>query len=548
MSEKKPWLAHYPEFVPDEIKVPEINVPEILCASARTYPDDIFLQVDGQRYTYAEVDGIVDHLARNLIWMGVEKGDRVGVILPNTPEFVYSFFAILKAGAIVVAINPAYKLREITRELQIARVRWVITNDHIYPDVKQIQSMTGVSKILVARTRREPDETGWDPQLDRIILRPDMDLRQFTQNVFNPEIQLPDVSPNDPAIFQFTGGITGAPKPAIGLHRNLIANVIQFRSWIPDLASRRPTFLAAPPLFHVYGMVLAMLLGASCGSRILIVEQPTHMDKLLEIIEKERPEFFPAVPALMAAISNHCRESSSPVDLTSLKVVISGASMLPVRVKEEFEGFTHGTVYEGYGLSEAPTATHCNPISGVNMAGSIGLPLPGVDCRILDLESGEDLMEEGKPGEFWVRGPQVMQGYYESPLETRETLVDGWLKTGDIARMDTNGYFYILGRKKELVKVGGMQVWPAELEEVLLQNPAVADCGAAGIPDPIRGEVMKAWVVKRTSCEIGTEELIEWCRSNLASYKVPISIVFVKTIPRTSVGKIKRQELVRLEE
>jgi long-chain acyl-CoA synthetase len=546
MNKDKPWLDQYPANVPAESVYPFVTLNDILTNSAEQYPDDVFLQAKDRRFTYAEVSEIVINLAKNLIWLGIEKGDRVALILPNTPEYVYSYFGILKAGAIVVAINPAYKHREIIRELQDARVRWVITSEILYADIKQIQPMTGVSKIIVARTSSRPGEDGnqREPERDVMVYRPDIDLPQLIKAPLDGGIQLPEISPEDPAVFQFTGGITGTPKTAVGLHKNLAANVYQFRQWLPDLNTGRRTFIVAIPLFHVYGMVLGMILGTLCGAKLIIVDQVREIEKLVHAIETEKPDFFPAVPALIVAMNKYCQGCSTFVNISSLQIIISGASALSPQVKQNFEQLCHGKVLEGYGLSEAPTATHCNPITGENHPGSIGLPLPGVECRVIDLETNRDVMLDGAAGELWVKGPQIMQGYYQSPEETEKALVDGWLRTGDIVRMDADGYFYILGRTKELIKVGGMQVWPAEVEEVLLRHPAVIDCGVGGVQDSFRGEVVKAWVVIKPGFALEEEELIEWCKPFLVSYKIPAAIYFVKEIPRTSVGKIRRQVLI----
>ncbi|MGB8252093.1 MAG: AMP-binding protein, partial [Anaerolineaceae bacterium] len=354
------------------------------------------------------------------------------------------------------------------------------------------------------------------------------------------------VSPDDPAIYQYSGGTTGTPKGVIALHRNLVANALQFRAWLWNCKRGEEVLLAAIPLYHVYGMVLAMCLGMALGATLELVPNPRDMAAFLAAIQRSKPTIFPAVPGLLGMLANLPPETPALSELKSLKAVISGAAPLPMRVRQRFEQLTGVTISEGFGLSEAPTATHCNPVGGLNKPGSVGLPLPDVDARIVSLEDEPTTLNHGEAGELVIRAPQVMQGYLNLPEETRLTLRDGWLYTGDIAVMDEDGYFTLVDRKKDLIKSGGLQVWPREVEDVLLQNPAVADAGVAGMPDELHGETIKAWLVLKPGSKLTEAEVRAWCKKQLAPFKIPKKVVFVDKLPRSGVGKLLRRDLKKL--
>jgi long-chain acyl-CoA synthetase len=358
-----------------------------------------------------------------------------------------------------------------------------------------------------------------------------------------------DIGPDDSCLFQYSGGTTGVPKAAVALHRNIVANSLQISNWMTNLNPDGEVVLMAIPLFHVYGMVAGMNFGLSTGSTLVMVPNPRDLKDVLDNISKYRASIFPAVPTLYNAINNHPDVLSGKYDLSSIKACISGSAALMRETKDKFEDLTGGKVFEGYGLSEAPTATHCNPMGGVNKTGSIGMPLPDVDCRIIDLDDGETEMAMGEIGEIIVKGPQVMHGYHNMPTETanslREWNGETWLYTGDIARIDEDGYFYIVDRKKELIKPGGFQVWPREVEEAISDHPKVLEVGVAGIPDPYRGETVKAWVVVKEGETLTVDEIRDFAKEKLAKYKVPSHVEFRDELPKTTVGKILRRELVR---
>jgi long-chain acyl-CoA synthetase len=354
-----------------------------------------------------------------------------------------------------------------------------------------------------------------------------------------------DIGPEDIAIFQYSGGTTGISKGAIALHRNLVANALQVRSWITDATDGKETVLMAIPLFHVYGMVAGMLFAIHSGAGMVMIPNPRDMVDVLTSVQKYKASIYPGVPTMYNAINNNPDVIAGKYNLGTIKACISGSAPLMRETKEKFEALTGGKLVEGYGLSEAPTATHCNPLYGDIRTGSIGLPLPDVDCRIISLEDGVTPLKVGEEGELCVQGPQVMKGYHNMPTETANTLRDGWLYTGDIARMDEDGYFYIVDRKKELIKPSGYQVWPREVEEVISANRKVLEVGVAGVMDAYRGETVKAWIVLKPGETATEEEIRDYCKENMAPFKVPTQVEFRSELPKTTVGKVLRRELVR---
>src|SRR3990172_1830667 len=355
-----------------------------------------------------------------------------------------------------------------------------------------------------------------------------------------------DIGPDDVALYQYSGGTTGVSKAAIALHRNLVANSLQIRAWMSNIEMGREIVLMAIPLFHVYGMVAGMTFAIAAGATMVMIPNPRDIDDVLSSIAKYRPTVYPGVPAMYNAINGNPDVIAGKVDVSSIKGCISGSAPLMRETKEKFEALTGGKLVEGYGLSEAPTATHCNPLQGENRTGSIGLPMPDVDSRIISLDDSMTILNTGEVGELAIKSPNVMRGYLKMPTEAENTLRDGWLMTGDIARMDEDGYFYIVDRKKELIKPGGYQVWPREVEEVLSGHPKVLEAAAAGIPDAYRGETVKAWVVLKPGQAATEDELKTWCTDKLAKFKIPSSIEFrSEPLPKTTVGKILRRELVR---
>jgi long-chain acyl-CoA synthetase len=558
---ERPWFANYDKGVPQTFEIPNEPLFHFLEESARKYPDRACTIFKGAVITYREMNDISDHIAAGLVDMGVKKGDRVGIFMPNTPQFVMAYFGILKAGGVVVATNPLYTAPEIEHQASDAGIEVMFVMTNFYNTIKKAQPKTKIKKLIVTnlkeslppvmrllftllREKKQGFRIEGGLQEGDIWLQ---DLLGKYQNASRPTLE---IDPDDTALFQYSGGTTGVSKGAVAMHRNVVANTLQIKSWMTGLDEGQEVVLMAIPLFHVYGMVAGMSFAMATGSSMVMVPNPRDLKDVLDNIAKYKATIFPGVPALYNGINNHADVKAGNYDLSSIKACISGSAPLLRETKDQFEKLTGGKVFEGYGLSEAPTATHCNPLLGENKIGSIGMPLPNVDVKLISLDDGETELQQGEIGEIIINGPQVMKGYHNMPTETTNslrTMKDGkvWLYTGDIARMDEDGYFYIVDRKKELIKPGGYQVWPREVEEAIAAHPKVLEVGVAGIPDPYRGETVKAWVVLKPGENLTEADLKAFCKESLAAYKVPTHYEFRDELPKTTVGKILRRELVR---
>lgn len=557
----KPWLAHYDKGVPHTVEIPDAPLFHFLEESARKYPDRACTIFKGAVITFKEMDELTDRMAAALVDMGVKRGDRVGIFMPNTPQFVIAYYGILKAGGAVVATNPLYTAPEIEHQASDAGIEVMFVMTNFYNTIKKAQPRTRIKKLIVTNLKESL------PPLMRLLFtlarekkggfRIEGGLKEgevWMQDLLNkykgavrPKVE---VNPDDTALFQYSGGTTGVSKGAVASHGNVVANTLQLRGWFVNLDEGKEVFLMGIPLFHVYGMVAGMNLGMATGSTLVMVPNVRDLKDVMDNIAKYRCTIFPGVPALYNGINNHADVKAHKYDLSSIKACISGSAALMRETKEQFEALTGGKVFEGYGLSEAPTGTHCNPLLGINKTGSIGMPLPNMECRIVSLDDGETDLAQGEIGELLLHGPQVMKGYHNMPTETANSLRKDnngktWLYTGDIVRMDEDGYFYIVDRKKELIKPGGFQVWPREVEEAIASHPKVLEVGVGGIPDPNRGETVKAWVVLKPGEELSVAELKAHCKEQLAPYKVPTHFEFRDELPKTTVGKILRRELIR---
>jgi long-chain acyl-CoA synthetase len=552
--DERMWLKHYDEGVPKQIVYPQVPLFHFLEEAARKYPNSPCTIFKGAVITYREMDELTDRLAAAISQLGVKKGDRVGILMPNTPQFVMAYFAILKMGGVVVATNPLYTAPEIQRQVVDAGIEVMLVMSNFYNLVKKIQTKTKIHTFVVTNlketlppviallfTLAKEKKGGFRVQLGQgDYWFPDLLKKYKPQD--RPKVE---VTSEDVALFQYSGGTTGDSKGAIALHRNLVANSMQIRSWLPNAVEGKEVVLMAIPLFHVYGMVAGMCFAVKAAASMVMIPNPRDMKDVLTSIQKYNASIYPGVPTMYNAINNHPEVLAGKYKLNTIKACISGSAPLMRETKSKFEELTGGKLVEGYGLSEAPTATHCNPLYGYNPPGSIGIPFPDVDSRIISLDDEETALAPGEVGELVVKGPQVFKGYHNMPTETTNALRDGWLYTGDIARMDEDGYFYIVDRKKELIKPGGYQVWPREVEEVIATHPKVLEVGVAGVPDPYRGETVKAWVVIKPGETLSEEEVREWCKDKLAKFKIPTLVEFRKELPKTMVGKILRRELVK---
>ncbi len=546
------WVAHYEPGVPAEVEIPAIPVDGLLRRTAERMPDRTALVFFGAKTSYAELDRAADQFAHALRGMGVEKGDRVSLHLPNTPAFVIAFMGAVRAGAIAVPMNPLFVERELGVLFEQVTPKVSVTIDLLVPRMRAVIAaggagvpgrlvVTGIQDSLPVPIRwlyplKAKREGRWNPQ-------PHSDE---TPNLFRLLRATPGervesaATSDDVAVLQPTGGTTGIPKAAMLSHRNLVANALQVTAWIPRYAAGEPPTILCPlPFFHIYGLTVDMNYGMLVGATLVLLPR-FDPKQVLRAIAKYRPQLFPGAPIMYQTLSHH--PEVSKFDLSSIDACISGAAPLPPEVQADFERITDGRVCEGYGLTEASPVTHCNPIHGERRNGTIGLPFPSTDARVMDVTTDRPA-GPGEVGELEVRGPQVMVGYWQRPEETAAVLRDDWLRTGDLASMDADGYFTIVDRIKDLVIVGGMNVYPREVEEVLLTHPAVADAAVIGVPDERRGEVPYAFVVLAEGKIASVAELLEHCRANLARYKLPAEIEVRSELPKTMVGKVLRKDL-----
>jgi long-chain acyl-CoA synthetase len=552
--DERPWLEQYDEGVPHSIEYPEVPLFYFLEEAAKDYPDSPCTIFKGVKISYREMNEMTDRLAAGLADLGVKKGDRVGIFMPNTPQFVLAYFAILKAGGVVVATNPLYSAREIKHQVNDAGIEIMLVMSNFYNLMKEVQPETKIKTLVVTNIKEalsplmsflftllKEKKGGFRVSLaeDDLWMKDLLDQNKPEQR---PKV---DIGADDVALFQYSGGTTGVSKGAVALHRNLVANSLQVRAWITTAVDGQEVFLMAIPLFHVYGMVAGMCFAVRTAASMVMIPNPRDLKDVLDSLQDYKVTIYPGVPTMYNAINNHPDVQAGKYDLSSITACISGSAPLMRETKEEFEALTGGKLVEGYGLSEAPTATHCNPLYGKNPPGSIGLPFSDTVCRIISLDDEVTPLPPGEIGELVIKSPIVMKGYHNMPTETENALRDGWLYTGDIARMDEEGFFYIVDRKKELIKPGGYQVWPRDVEEVIAANPKVLEVGVAGIPDPYRGETVKAWVVLKEDESATVDDIRDWCKERMAKYKVPTHVEFRDELPKTTVGKILRRELVR---
>ncbi len=557
--EQKPWINSYEEGVPAEIEFPDIPLHKLLENSAERFSDKSAIIFKGRTISYTDLNALSDAIATALSANGFQHGDRAVIYMANTPQFVISYYGVLKAGGIIIATNPLYTERELEHQLVDCGAETVFVMSLYYDLLKRVQvkGKTAVKRIIVTNIKEYlPTHLKYlftiakeKKDGHRITLQPgDMWFQDFlAAGKQSPKIDV-SVSSDDVALLQYTGGTTGLSKGAVGLHKNLVANTIMIRTWLTNTEEGKEIMLTAIPLFHSFGMIVAMNFGLMIGGTLVLIPDPRDQKDLLGSINKYKPTIFPGVPALYVAINNNPDVASGKYDIKSIKVCVSGSAPLLRETKQKFEELTGGKLVEGFGLTEAHVVTHCNPVYEENREGSIGLPLSNVECRIVDPEMGVTDMEVGEIGELVIKGPNIMTGYWEMPTETANTLRDGWLYTGDIARMDEDGYFYIEDRKKDMIIAGGYNVYPREVEEVLATHPAVLEVAVAGVSDPKRGETVKAWIIKKSGDPTTEAEIIDWSKEHLARYKYPRLIEFRDDLPRTTVGKVLKRELIREHE
>lgn len=550
---EKLWLKSYERGVPASISYPNIPLPQLLFETVRRFPKRPALVYYGKNITYEEFDLLSNQLANALIELGVQKGDRVSIMLPNIPQCVLGYFGALKAGAIVVQTNPLYVERELEHQLNDSGAETILALDLFYEKISRIQHrvplkriiLTGAGDYLPTLLRLlYPLKAMKEGQRVRVPVKPPVyDFRKILKRS-EPLQPIVPVKPDDTALLQYTGGTTGVPKGVMLSHNNLVANAVQCRYWMPTLRDGEEVFLGVVPFFHVYGLSTCMNLGLMTGARIVLLPRFKTED-VLKAIVRHRVSIFMGVQAMYVAINNYSRINQ--FDLSSIRLCISGAGPLHGEVQDRFEKLTGGKLVEGYGLSEASPVTHCTPINGLRKKGSIGLPFPDTDAKIMDQETGQREMPSGEIGEIVIRGPQVMQGYWNKEEETKGVLRNGWLYTGDMGQMDKDGYFYIVDRKKDMIKTRGENVYPREVEEVLFRHPKIKEAVVVGIPDTFSVEAIKAYVVLKEHEHATEAEIVDYCRKELAKFKIPNRIEFRKELPKTMVGKVLRRILLEEE-
>jgi len=559
--EMTPWFRHYDEGVPRTLRpYPERTLLDYIADSAREHPDHPAILFKGLRVTYGQLERLSDAFAVALAGLGVKKGDRVALLLPNSPQFIIAELGAWKAGATVFPLNPMYTESELEGPLNNCAPETIVTLTLFYNRVKSIQPNTKVKRVIASNIKeflppvlrflftlvKEKKEG------HRIHLQPGdfwfSDLLKTTGPERKPSVS---VSPDDPAIILLSGGTTGTPKGAVGTHRSLVSSGLQMDFWVKNLKSELQDIIMLPlPLFHVYANAGIQCTAFVSGNVLSLIPNPRDIKDVLHAIRKDRPTFFISVPTLFIALLNHPDVKAGKVDFKSIKLCISGAAPLMAETKKSFEELTGGRILEGYSLTEAMMACTVNPALGVKKIGSIGVPLPDVEARIVDPDSGDKILPAGEVGEILLRAPQLMQGYWQNPEETAGVLqVHGeggpWLHTGDLGYMDEDGYIFIVDRKKDVIKPSGFQVWPREVEEVISSHPAVLEVGVAGVPDDYQGEAVKAWVVLRSGQQATVDEIRQYCRQKLAPYKVPKHIEFREGLPKSMVGKVLRRLLAQ---
>ncbi|MGI0139590.1 MAG: long-chain-fatty-acid--CoA ligase [Thermoplasmata archaeon] len=546
---ERPWLARYPEGVPSEIDPPDGRVDDVVGAAVRSGPQRVAIRFYGRDLRYEELWEESGRLATALGAEGVGPEDRVAVVLPNCPLYPIALLAAWRLGATIAQISPLLVGDDLLAVLRDARPRAVVTLDHLYPPLDRARSAHAAERYVLASLAdflpAQPPRWMRPPRAVRPPAQPPSEVgvlrwREISGRTSGPPTPSLRGSATSVALLQYTGGTTGTPKGAMLTHRNLLANATQLNAWNFLRVPGEEVLLTSIPLFHIYGLTVGLLVGLIEGDAIVLQSAP-DVGELLELVQTYRPTQFPGVPALYQGLLRH--PEVRRYDLRSIRYCLSGSAPLSVELQRRFEEETGARLIEGYGLSESSPATHANPRVGERREGSIGLPLPGTEERIVDLETGSRTLPVGAIGELEVRGPQVMLGYFGQPEETARALHEGWLRTGDVARLDADGFAYIVDRKKDMINVGGLKVWPREVEEVLFRHPAVLDAAVVGVPDPRSGEAVRAYVVRNADASVTSQELTAFVRNHLAHYKVPREVEFRDALPRSGVQKVLRRVL-----
>ncbi|WP_193746121.1 long-chain fatty acid--CoA ligase [Paenibacillus sp. TCA20] len=550
----KPWLPFYEAEVAPTCEYPNQNLAAFLVTSAQKFPHRPAMYFMGKSISYKKLLMLSYQMANVLRGLGVKKGDRVAIMLPNCPQVVIAYYGTLLLGGVAVMTNPLYMERELAHQMKDSGAKIIITLDTFYSRVENIVQETEIKHTIVTGVKDYlplikkwlyPIKAKKEGPLP--VVSYNNQVHSFTKLInsaaADPILESVDAK-EELAQLQYTGGTTGVPKGVMLTHMNLIANTIQSGNWCHRVEDGKERYLAALPCFHVFGLT-CVLNQAIYRAGLMILVPKFEVNMILNLIRKKKPTLFPGAPTMYIALINHPRIKE--YDLSSINACISGSAALPVEVQDTFEEMTKGRLIEGYGLTEASPVTHANPIWGRRKIGTIGIPFPDTDARVIHPETGEE-MPVGEPGELIVKGPQVMKGYWGRPEETFETIRNGWLFTGDMATMDEEGYFTIIDRKKDMIIASGFNIYPREIEEVLYEHPSVKEAVVVGMKDSYRGESVKAYIVLKDGAKPDPASLEQFCRSQLAAYKVPRQYVFRESLPKTMVGKVLRRKLLEEDE
>jgi long-chain acyl-CoA synthetase len=559
-----PWVKYYEPGVPAQLEIPDHPLTWLLDQTVGRYPRQTALIYYGTKISYAQLEVFVNRFAVALVRLGIQKGDRVAIALPNIPQYPIAFYGAMKAGAVVVPTNPLYTEREMQHQLADSDARAVVMLDMFYPVVRAVRQQTQLEHVIVTspadylpfplhqlyplsqRKTKVPEpvltaqELRTDPMLHTFATL--LEQQALSKGGAELSILPPPATGKDLAVLQYTGGTTGLSKGAMLTHRNLLSNALQTRHWTPRAVDAREIGLCVAPFFHSYGLTVGMNLSIYAAATMVLLPKFSARE-VVKAISRYRPTMFPGIPTMYVAIMRQVKGHANQVN--SVKFCISGAAPLPAKVQQDFEKLTGGKLVEGYGLSETSPVTHCNPLNENCVNGSIGVPLPNVEAMIMHAETGKQL-PTGEIGEIMVKGPNVMQGYWKREKETEEIFHDGWMHTGDLGYMDEKGYFYIADRSKDLIVASGFNVYPREVEEVLYRHEAIEEAAVVGVPDEYRGENVTAVIVLKPGFTASDEvraSIIASCKHELTAYKVPKVIEFRETLPKSLIGKVLRREV-----
>lgn len=549
-----PWIENYDSGIDWSMKLEPRPAFTLLDDAAKKYGERPAFDFLGKKYNWSEISSLANRFAAGLQRIGVKKGQKIGLFLPNSPYFLIAYYGILKAGASVVNFNPLYADRELSHQIADSETDMMVTVDlaMLYGKMEKMLGQTRLQKLILCRFC---DILPFPKNILFPIFKrgecakitPSEKITWFHELTDNDgAVKTPAIdAQNDIAVLQYTGGTTGVPKGAMLTHYNVYANTLQSRAWFPDIKPGEEKMLGVLPFFHVFAMTAVMNFSVAAGLEIIALPR-FNLNEALKTIHQKKPHLFPAVPAIYSGINNH--PDLKKFDISSLRYCISGGAPLPAEVKRTFERITGCVVVEGYGLTESSPVVCANPIKGENKAGSIGMPLPGTIVEIINPADKTTIMPVGERGELCVRGPQVMRGYYNKPLETSEVLKDGRLHTGDIAIMDARGYVYIVDRIKDMIITNGYNVYPRNVEEAIYLHPSVEECIVAGLPDEQRGEIVKAWIKLKPDTALSDEELVKFLADKISKMEIPKLIEFrAKALPKTMIGKLSRKDILAEE-